>query len=71
MLPAVNWIEDRWTDLTNLGAGAWLAIALWAAVLLGVVALVLTFRQLRRNRELRLEEIRPHVAMFMEPNATD
>ncbi|MGE5693739.1 MAG: hypothetical protein ACM4D3_00405 [Candidatus Sericytochromatia bacterium] len=67
----MNWIEDRWTDLTNLGAGAWLAIALWAAVLLGVVALVLTFRQLRRNRELQLEEIRPHVAMFMESNASD
>ena len=23
------------------------------------------------NRELKLEQIRPHVAMFMEPHATD
>lgn len=67
----MDWIEDRWTDVTTLGAGAWLAIALWAAVLLGVVALILALRQLKRNRELRLEEIRPHVAMFMEPNASD
>lgn len=67
----MGWIEDRWNDLTSLGAGAWLAIALWAAVLLGIAALVFTHRQLKRNRELRLEEVRPHVAMFMEPNASD
>ena len=71
MLPAVNWIEDRFNDVTSIGAGGWLAIALWAAVLVGIVALIFTYRYLQRNRELRLEEIRPHVAMFMEPNASD
>jgi hypothetical protein len=67
----VGWIEDRWHDVTNLGSGTWLAIALWLAVALGLVALIYTHRQLKRNRELRLAETRPHVAMFMEPHPSD
>jgi hypothetical protein len=67
----VDWIEDRWRGLTELGSAGWLAIAAWAALLLGVVALVLVIRQLRSARELRADELKPHVVMYMEPHPTD
>jgi hypothetical protein len=67
----VGWIRDRWHDVTNAGSGTWLAVALWAAVVLGIVALVYVSRQLKRNRDLKVEQMRPHVAMFMEPHAAD
>ncbi len=67
----MGWIEDRWNDLTGAGSAGWLVIAVWAAVILGLAALIYAYRQLKRNRELRLEETRPHVAMFMEPHASD
>jgi hypothetical protein len=44
-----------------------LTVAVWAAV----VALVYVSRQLKRNGDLKIEQIRPHVAMFMEPRAAD
>jgi hypothetical protein len=67
----VDWIKDRWADLTNLGSGSWLAIAAWAALALGVVVLIYVSRQVTRNRQLKTEQIRPQVAMFMEPHAAD
>jgi hypothetical protein len=67
----VGWIEDRWQDLINIGSGTWLAIAMWAAVVLGLAALIYAHRQLKRTRALKLEETRPYVAMFMEPHPTD
>jgi len=67
----VGWIKDRWHDVTHAGSGTWLAVALWAAVILGIIALVYVSRQLKRNRELKIEQMRPHVAMFMEPHAAD
>ena len=36
----MDWINDRLTDLSNLGSGDWLAIAAWAALALGIVVLV-------------------------------
>jgi hypothetical protein len=68
---AVGWFEDRWHDLTGLGSGGWLAIALWLALALGVAALIFTHYQLKRGRELKREKTRPHVAMYMEPHASD
>jgi hypothetical protein len=68
---AMGWIEDRWQDLLNSGSGLWLAIAVWAVVIVGVAALIFAHRQLKRNREIALEETRPHVAMFMEPHSSD
>jgi hypothetical protein len=68
---AMGWFEDRWQDLVNGGSGTWLAIAVWIAVLLGVATLIYAHRQIKQGRELRLEETRPHVAMFMEPHASD
>lgn len=67
----MGWIEDRWHDVTGMGSGGWLAIAVWLAVVLGLAALIYVHRQLKRNRVLRLEETRPHVAMYMEPHASD
>ena len=67
----MGWIRDRWHDLSHAGSGTWLAVAVWAAVVLGIIALVYVSRQLRRNRELKVERMRPHVAMFMEPHAAD
>lgn len=68
---AVNWINDRLGDLRALGAGGWLAIAAWAALVLGVVVLVWAHRQMTRNRQLRTEQTRPQVSMFMEPHSSD
>jgi hypothetical protein len=68
---AMGWIEDRWQDLMNGGSGFWLAIAVWVVVLVGVAALIYAHRQIKQGRELRLEETRPHVAMFMEPHPSD
>ena len=67
----MNWIEDRWRDLTNMNSGAWLAIAAWAAVVVGVAALIYAWVQIRGNRRLKVEQIRPQVAMYMEPHAAD
>jgi hypothetical protein len=67
----VDGISDLWHQLTNLGSGGWLAIAAWAALLLGVVVLLVVNRQIRKNRALKLEQVRPQVAMFMEPHAVD
>jgi hypothetical protein len=64
-------MRDRWTDLNNLGSGGWLAIAAWTLAALGVAGLVFANRQLKKNRQLRTEQIRPQVAMFMEPHASD
>jgi hypothetical protein len=68
---SVVWVEDRWQELTEAGPGTWLAWATWAALALGVVALIYLNRQLRRNRRLTAEQTRPHVTMFMEPHASD
>jgi hypothetical protein len=67
----VDWIRDRWDDLANLGSGGWLAIAAWAALLLGVVVLLYTHRQVKKNRQLKTAQVRPQVAMYMEPHPSD
>jgi hypothetical protein len=64
-------MRDRWDDLNNLGSGTWLAIAAWGVVALGVAGLVFANRQLKKNRQLKTDQIRPQVAMFMEPHASD
>ncbi len=43
----------------------------WAAIALGVIALVLTNRRLNRSRRLVAEQARPHVAMLMELHPPD
>ena len=53
---------------SRVGSSTWLA---WAAIALGVAALVLTNRQITRNRRLAAEQTRPHVAMLMEPHPAD
>ena len=55
----MDWINDRLTDLSNLGSGDWLAIAAWAALALGIVVLVWANRQLKRNRQIKVELVRP------------
>src|SRR6201998_362168 len=67
----MGWIQDSWREVTNVGSGTWLVWAAWAAIALGVVALVFTNRQINRNRRLEVEQARPHVAMLMEPHAAD
>lgn len=67
----MGWIEDRWHGVTGAGSGTWLALAAWAALLLGVVALIYLSQHLQRGRRLTTEQTRPHVAMFMEPHAAD
>ena len=54
-----------------MSAGAWMALAAWLAVLVGVAALVYASRQYRRTRGEAAELTQPQVAMFMEPSASD
>ncbi len=67
----MGWIHDRWHQVAGAGSGTWLAWAVWALLALGVIALVYTNVQIRRNRRLVSEQNRPHVGMFMEPHAAD
>ncbi|MDX1875743.1 hypothetical protein SBI67_26800 [Mycolicibacterium sp. 120266] len=67
----MEWFRDRWTDLAGLGSAAWLTIAAWTGLLLAIVALIFVTRAISRNRQLKRDELRPHVVMYMEPSATD
>ncbi|QEN12663.1 hypothetical protein ACRDU6_08190 [Mycolicibacterium sp. ELW1] len=64
-------LADLWGDVTGVGAGTWLAVAAWAAVLLGLAALIYAHRQIRRQQRVNDKQARPHVAMFMEPHSAD
>jgi hypothetical protein len=67
----MGWIQNHWHQVTGASTGTWLTWAVWALLLLGVVALIYANQQIRRNRRLLIEENRPHVGMFMEPHAAD
>jgi hypothetical protein len=67
----MGWIQGGWHGVTQVGSGTWLAWGAWAATLVGVLALAFANRQIRLNRRLTAEQIRPHVGMFMEPHPTD
>jgi hypothetical protein len=67
LLRCVDWFRD----VTDISAGAWTALAAWLAVVAGIAALVYAWRQYQRAREQTAEALRPNVAMFMEPSATD
>lgn len=67
----MEWIENRWRDLTGLGSAGWLTIAAWAALALGVVALAYLHRQLRQYHQRKADQVRPHVAVFMEQHPAD
>jgi hypothetical protein len=68
---STGWLGDRWDSVTDAGAGAWVAWAVWVALLLAVVVLIYLYREIQRNRRAATERTRPHVAMFMEPHAAD
>ncbi|MGH3596196.1 MAG: hypothetical protein ACRDUT_09570 [Mycobacterium sp.] len=67
----MGWIQDRWHQVADAASGTWLAWAVWALLILGVIALIYANRQVRRSHRLQTEETRPHVGMFMEPHAAD
>jgi hypothetical protein len=67
----VDWIEDRARDVADVSPGAWTALAAWLAVMVGVAALLYAWRQYQRAKQQSEELMRPNVAMFMEPSATD
>jgi hypothetical protein len=67
----VNWFEERARDLADVSAGAWTALAAWLAVAVGIAALLYAWRQYQRAKQQTAELTQPHVAMFMEPSATD
>jgi len=57
---AMGWIHDRWHQVAGAGSATWLAWAVWALLALGLIALIYTNAQIRRNRRLAGEETRPH-----------
>lgn len=67
----MEWIEDRWRQLTDLDATGWLAIAAWAVLACGAAALYYLHRQIQQHRQLITAQVKPHVVMFMEPHAAD
>ncbi|BBX74904.1 hypothetical protein H7H78_18035 [Mycobacterium shinjukuense] len=67
----MGWVRGSWQGVTDIESSTWLAWAAWTALALGVVALIVTTRQLQRNRQLTFEQTRPHVSILMEPNAAD
>jgi hypothetical protein len=67
----MGWVQSSWHGVTNVGSGTWMVWAAWAAILLGVFALVFANRQIKHNRRLVAEQTRPNVAMFMEPHPAD
>jgi len=66
----MGWIHS-WHGFTAVGSSFWLAWAAWAAIALGVVALLIANHHVKRNHRLAAEQVRPHVAMLMEPHASD
>ncbi len=66
-----GWVQGSWQGVAEVGSSTWLAWAAWAALALGVVALVFTNAQIKRNRRLAAEHTRPQVAMLMEAHAAD
>jgi hypothetical protein len=68
---SMGWVQGGWHGITNWGSGFWLASAAWAAVALGIVALLVANRKVKHNQRLAAEQARPQVAMLMEPHAAD
>jgi hypothetical protein len=67
----MEWVQGSWQWATKFGSNTWLMWSVWAVLALGVVTLIFANHQIRRNRHLAAEQIRPHVAMVMEPHVTD
>jgi hypothetical protein len=67
----MGWVEDRLNSVTAAEPATWMALAAWAGVALGVIALIFIGRALQRNRRLSAQKTGPHVTMFMEPHASD
>lgn len=67
----IDWLQDRARDVANLSPGAWTALAAWVAVAVGIGALLYARRHFQRAKEQTSELAQPHVAMYMEPSATD
>lgn len=59
------------SDVANMSAGAWIALASWVAVVALIAALVYAWRQYQRVQGQNAELTQPNVAMYMEPSATD
>jgi hypothetical protein len=70
-MDSMGWIQGSWHGVTNVESSTWLVWAAWAAIALGIVALIFTNHQIARNRRLAAEQTRPHVGMLMEPHAAD
>lgn len=67
----MGWVQGSWQGATEFGSSGWLVWSVWAALVLGVVALVFTNHQIQRNRQLAAQQTRPYVSMLMEPHVTD
>jgi hypothetical protein len=67
----LDWFDERARDIANLSSGAWMAMAAWLAVIIGVAALVYAWRQAQQTKQEQEDLSQPNVAMFMEPSASD
>jgi hypothetical protein len=66
-----EWFDDRASDIANLSAGAWTALAAWLALCVTIAALVYAWRQFQAAKRQTEDISQPSVAMFMEPSASD
>ncbi|BBY28205.1 hypothetical protein GCM10023114_58880 [Mycolicibacterium sediminis] len=64
-------MTSTWAGLTSLGSQGWLAIAAWVALVVIIAIAVWASRVVAKNRQLKADQIRPQVAMFMEPHGSD
>jgi hypothetical protein len=67
----LDWFDERARDIANLSSGAWVAMAAWLAVAVGIGALVYAWRQAQQTKQEHDDLSQPNVAMFMEPSASD
>ncbi|OBI49734.1 hypothetical protein A5707_16055 [Mycobacterium kyorinense] len=67
----MGWFHDRWHEVTGAGSNTWVALGSWAVLAVGVFALLWANQQVRRNREVTIEQTRPHIGMSMEPHGAD
>ena len=51
----MGWIQDHWHQVAGAASGTWLALAVWALLVLGVAALIFANQQIVDWKPKRLD----------------